>query len=163
MTDVEGVRHREAIEPQSGLGIRAARLADASRLAALSGELGYPADADVMAGRLESIGRRPSDLVLVAELEPAGLVGWIHAAEQAVLEYGLRAEILGLVVDQRHRQHGVGRALVAAVERWAADRGLAQISVRSAVTRDASHAFYERLGYQRIKTQHAYRKPLGSG
>lgn len=145
------------------LGIRAACPADAARLAALSGELGYPAGPEVMTGRLEAIGRRPSDVVLVAELAPAELVGWIHATEQAVLEYGLRAEILGLVVDQRYRQHGVGRALVAAVERWAADRGLVQISVRSAVTRDASHAFYERLGYQRIKTQHAYRKPLVPG
>jgi ribosomal protein S18 acetylase RimI-like enzyme len=116
-----------------------------------------------MTGRLEAIQRRPSDVVLVAELEPAGIVGWIHAAEQAVLEYGVRAEILGLVVDPQYRQHGVGRSLVAAVERWAAGRGLVQISVRSAVTRDASHAFYQRLGYQRIKTQHAYRKPLDPG
>jgi GNAT superfamily N-acetyltransferase len=147
----------------AGPRIRPATLSDAASLATLSGELGYPAEADVMAARLDAIRQRPSDLVLVAELDPAGVVGWIHAAEQAVLEYGQRAEILGLVVDQRHRQHGVGRALVAAVERWGRERGLGQISVRSAVTRDASHAFYERLGYLRIKTQHAYRKPLAAG
>jgi ribosomal protein S18 acetylase RimI-like enzyme len=145
------------------LRIRAARPSDAPSLAALSGELGYPAEVDIMRGRLEAIGHRPTDIVLVAELSPAGLVGWIHAAEQAVLEYGQRAEILGLVVSQDVRQHGIGRGLVAAVERWASDRGLVQISVRSAVTREASHLFYQRLGYRRIKTQHAYRKSLGPG
>jgi hypothetical protein len=29
------------------------------------------------------------------------------------------------------------------------------------VTREESHPFYERLGYTRVKTQHAYRKRLG--
>ena len=32
--------------------------------------------------------------------------------------------------------------------------------VRSNVTRPESHPFYERLGYERIKTQHSYRKTL---
>jgi hypothetical protein len=35
------------------------------------------------------------------------------------------------------------------------------MAVRSNVTRTESHPFYERLGYARVKTQHAYRKRLG--
>jgi GNAT superfamily N-acetyltransferase len=54
----------------------------------------------------------------------------------------------------------VGRVLVAAAEAWAASRGLALMTVRSNVTRSESHPFYERLGYLKIKTQHAYRKRL---
>ena len=50
--------------------------------------------------------------------------------------------------------------LVAAVERWAADRGLEEMAVRSNVIRTESHPFYERLGYARVKTSHIYRKDL---
>ena len=72
-----------------------------------------------------------------------------------------RGEIVGLVVDAAHRGRGVGRRLVAEVEAWAAARGLEVVTVRSNVARTESHPFYERLGYARTKTQHAYRKRLG--
>jgi GNAT superfamily N-acetyltransferase len=65
-----------------------------------------------------------------------------------------------LVVDADARRSGAGRSLVAAAERWGAARGLPQIAVRSNVVRAEAHPFYERLGYERWKTQHAYRKPL---
>ena len=39
-------------------------------------------------------------------------------------------------------------------------RGLGEVSVRSNVIRAESHPFYERLGYVRFKTQHAYRKRI---
>jgi hypothetical protein len=38
-----------------------------------------------------------------------------------------------------------------------------EISVGSNVVRPESHPFYEHLGYQRAKTQHAYRKRLERG
>jgi len=56
----------------------------------------------------------------------------------------------------------VGRRLVAAVEEWAADRGLEEVTVRSNVVRPEAHPFYERLGYRRAKNQHAYRKSLAA-
>jgi GNAT superfamily N-acetyltransferase len=100
------------------------------------------------------------ELVLVA-CSPAGaIIGWAHGAEQRFLEAGARCELLGLVVDSGHRREGVGQRLVAAVERWAEERGLGEISVRSNVVRVESHPFYERLGYRRVKTQHVYRKPI---
>ena len=36
----------------------------------------------------------------------------------------------------------------------------ALMTVRSNVVRHESHPFYERVGYERTKTQHAYRKRL---
>jgi GNAT superfamily N-acetyltransferase len=98
--------------------------------------------------------------VLVAEIAPRGVVGWIHGAEQELLDSGPRCEITGLVVDPEARGSGVGRTLVAALERWALARGLRLIAVRSNVVRAESHPFYERLGFVRAKTQHAYRKQL---
>ena len=140
--------------------IRAAVRADAPRLAELSGVLGYPASADVVAARLDRLAALTGHLVLVAELPEGPVIGWLHASEQELLETGRRVEIVGLVVDAAHRGLGVGRLLIAGVEAWTVQRGLDQLHVRSNVVRTESHPFYERLGYVRVKTQHAYRKVL---
>jgi ribosomal protein S18 acetylase RimI-like enzyme len=132
---------------------------DSARLAELSGVLGYPTISSSLAPRLNRLLARVEDAVFVAETE-SGVVGWIHGAEQELLESGMRCEILGLVVDPACRGQGVGSRLVDALEQWAASRGLKQMTVRSNVTRAESHPFYERLGYLRTKTQHTYRKSL---
>jgi GNAT superfamily N-acetyltransferase len=144
------------------LTIRRAELSDAPRIASLSGVLGYPVQPEALAERLAHILGSTEDVVLVAVTFAGNVAGWIHAAEQELLEEGRRCEIVGLVVDAVHRRRGVGRLLVEAAERWATERGLAQISVRSNVVRTESHPFYEELGYVRVKTQHAYRKALGA-
>jgi GNAT superfamily N-acetyltransferase len=146
---------------QGAAVIRRAVPADAEQLAALSSELGYPVTADEMGRRLVALLGRDSDIVLVAELGPGQVVGWVHGSEQRLLESGRRCELLGLVVDANQRGRGVGRRLVDGVEEWARARGLEQMAVRSNVSRTESHPFYERLGYARVKTQHAYRKRLG--
>jgi GNAT superfamily N-acetyltransferase len=146
----------------ANVSIRGATRADAARLAELSEVLGYPVTADALAERLGRLLGRDGELVLVAEVMPGHVVGWLHGAEQELLESGRRCEILGLVVDGTPRGRGVGRRLVQAVEAWASTRGLAQMAVRSNVARAESHPFYERLGYVRAKTQHAYRKRLSA-
>jgi GNAT superfamily N-acetyltransferase len=143
----------------TALSIRPARPTDAAQIAALSDTLGYPVGEE-LAGRLERLLARTDQLVLVAEGGAGTVVGWLHGAEQELLESGRRCEILGLVVDEAHRSRGVGRRLVEQVEAWAAARGLERMAVRSNVARVDSHPFYERLGYERTKTQHAYRKRL---
>jgi GNAT superfamily N-acetyltransferase len=140
--------------------IRKAKVADATRLAELSEVLGYPVEAEVIRRRLERLLAKPDHVVLVAEAPPTLVAGWIHAAEQDILEVGRSGEILGLVVAADRRGEGIGRRLVERVERWAAERGLEQVSVRSNIVRVESHPFYERNGYVRIKTQHAYRKSI---
>ena len=140
--------------------VRSAVLADAARIAVLSGTLGYPVAADTLAERLTRLLTRAEEIVLVADSGPDEVVGWVHGAEQELLESGRRCEILGLVVASEQRGQGVGRRLVEAVEPWATHRGLEQVAVRSNVARTESHPFYERLGYVGVKTQHAYRKRL---
>ena len=140
--------------------VRKATMSDAIRLAELSEVLGYPVEPDVVKQRIERLLSRPQNVLLVADLAESGVAGWIHAAEQDILETGRSCEILGLVVAANQRNHGIGRRLVERVEQWAVERGLRQISVRSNVLRSESHQFYERLGYARVKTQHAYRKRI---
>lgn len=141
------------------LVIRRATVSDAPRVAELSGMLGYPAKAEEMARRLTGILAYETHAVFVAEFA-GDVVGWIHLAEQHLLEFDRRGEILGLVVGSGQRGKGVGRELVLAAEAWARVRGLQQVVVRSNIVRPESHPFYERIGYERYKTQHVYRKPL---
>ena len=140
------------------LKIRKATADDAPAIAQLSEQLGYPVEAQVMRERLERFLQLEEHAVFVAETDE--VVGWIHGAEYELLEVGRHAEIWGLVVADGQRGKGVGRQLVDAVEEWARDRGLDEISVRSNVIRPESHPFYERLGFNRYKTQHVYRKRL---
>jgi GNAT superfamily N-acetyltransferase len=126
----------------------------------LSAILGYPVTTEDLADRLARLLARTDHVVLLAIAASDRIVGWIHGAEHELLESGRHCEILGLVVDAEYRGRGVGRELVTAVEAWAAMRGLEQVAVRSNVVRIESHLFYDRLGFVRAKTQHAYRKEI---
>ena len=139
--------------------IRQAKKTDAPRVAELSAMLGYPVDRETMQRRLERLGGGREHVVFVAEIS-GEIVGWIHGVEHEFLVAGRIGEICGLVVVEGQRTSGVGRRLVEAIEQWARGRGLDQVSVRSNVARTESHPFYEKVGYTRLKTQHAYRKSL---
>ena len=139
--------------------VRKATTSDAARVAELNETLGYPFSIEIMTERLDRVLAREAHVVFVAEMEGA-VVGWIEGGEREILAVGRMGEILGLVVAVGARKHGVGRGLVEAVAEWARARGLSGLTVRSNVVRPESHAFYERLGFERFKTQHAYRKEL---
>jgi GNAT superfamily N-acetyltransferase len=141
--------------------IRPATVEDASAVAELSGQLGYPVPAAAVAARLARLVGR-DDQVVLAAVDGAGQVaGWIHGAEEELVEAERRCEILGLVVDQRRRRSGIGQRLVAEVEAWAVQRGLREMSVRTNLARLESHPFYQSQGYRRVKTQAVYRKRIG--
>lgn len=139
--------------------IRRARTGDAEAIAQLTTELGYPTTPDQATTRLASLLARESYFIAVAEVS-SRVVGWIAAERRLILESGERVEIVGLVVSATARRAGVGAALVHAAEAWAKGQGFQALSVRSNVARVEAHPFYERLGYSRTKTQHAYTKQL---
>lgn len=142
--------------------VRSATPADAAAIARLSGQLGYPVAVQSLAPRLQCLLASKDQAVFVATAAESEVVGWIHGAEQLLVESGARCEILGLVVDESVRRGGIGRRLVQAAEQWAVARGLSEVSVRSAVARAESHPFYQQLGYERVKSQHVYRKRLAA-
>jgi predicted N-acetyltransferase YhbS len=139
--------------------IRPARLDDAAEIATLSTELGYPTSEGAMKRRMEKLLQSNSYFLAVAE-NGSRVIGWVAAEKRLLLESGERAEIVGLIVTTSARRRGTGLALVKAAEEWAVEQGMPSISVRSNVARVESHPFYERLGYVRTKTQHAYAKQL---
>jgi GNAT superfamily N-acetyltransferase len=140
--------------------IRRAKQTDVARIAALSGQLGYPTSTKQMAARLKRALRAKDGASFVAETEENGLIGWIHVSETPLLEVERRAEVNGLVVDETVRSRGAGGTLLEAAENWARKRGCFGMSVRSNVIRDRAHAFYLRRGYEHYKTQKAFRKAL---
>jgi GNAT superfamily N-acetyltransferase len=114
--------------------LRTARLADAAEAARLSTQLGYPADEEEMASRLGIVLSATDHHVFVAA-QGQRLWGWIGIELRTTLESGLKAEIVGLVVDAEARRSGVGKALVDAAEAWVRDQGLQAVMVRSNAAR----------------------------
>ena len=145
---------------ENSVKIRRARQAHAARIAELSGQFGYPATGHAMAGRLKMALREKSGACFVAEMKENGVVGWAHASVRPSLEVERRAELNGLVVDERVRSQGAGWSLLQAAEEWARKKRCKGMSVRSNVLRDRAHGFYERHGYEHYKTQKAFRKKL---
>jgi N-acetylglutamate synthase-like GNAT family acetyltransferase len=139
--------------------VRRATPQDAERLAELATQLGYPSSAAQVARRLERVLGDARQAVLVAEAA-GGVVGWVHIIPTFLIESDPQAEIGGLVVDQDCRRGGVGTLLINQAEHWARAQGLRSIYLRSNVLRREAHRFYEKLGYQAIKTQTAFRKQL---
>ena len=140
--------------------LRRASEADAHAVAELSEQLGYPITDDVVRGRLAQFVNDPDHAVIVAERD-FRVCGWVHVHIQHSIELPEpRGEIMGLVVSSDVRRSGVGRLLMEEAERWARERGLDLIVLRSNVQRPESHAFYPAVGYEHFKTQAAYRKRL---
>ena len=145
---------------QAAIKIRRAKSSDASRIAELSGQLGYPAKPAEVTRRLRSIKPASHHAVLVAESPERKVLGWLHISVSPLLEVELRAEVDGLVVDDDERSRGTGALLLHAAEQWARSRGCKYMSVRSNVIRERAHQFYLRHGYEHYKTQKAFRKSL---
>jgi GNAT superfamily N-acetyltransferase len=148
----------KAIGHSKELKIRRARIADAARLAVLSGQLGYPATAAQMRRRLLGIKRVSQHAVFVADSPADGVIGWVHVSRQPLLEVEIRAEVNGLVVAEGQRSLGAGARLLAAAEDWARKHGCKGMSVRSNVIRERAHEFYKRNAYEHYKTQKSFRK-----
>jgi GNAT superfamily N-acetyltransferase len=142
------------------LYIRQAKVADAQRIAELSGELGYPVDREQMEQRLQSIVEKADHAVFVGEVESGGVVGWIHAFVTASLVVEPFVELGGLIVASSHRGQGIGKLLVSEAERWGRGKGIATVRVRSRSTRELAHVFYRKLGYRHVKTQETFSRDL---
>lgn len=149
--------------PRSAVGewrIRAVVPDDASRLADMAVQLGYPVAADQVPGRLSGLAGDPSVALLVAVDAGDDAIGWLHVELKHSLLSPLAAQVMGLVVDRAWRSGGVGAALLERAEAWAAERGCHEMLVATRVTRERAHDFYRRGGYRLLKTSHIFSKPL---
>ena len=138
--------------------VRVATSADAEALALLSGQLGYPADAAAILRRMG--GLIDHGVVLVA-VDPQGAIcGFAHAEPRCLLIAEPFVELAALVVSENARGSGAGATLLAAVEAWTREHGIASVRVRSNVLRERAHRFYLREGYAEKKRQAVFLKRL---
>jgi GNAT superfamily N-acetyltransferase len=142
------------------LEVRGAISGDVRAIAALSGELGYPSSEDAIGRRLAEILAAPATDAVFVGVDDEAVAGWIHVVTIRSLENDLYAEIRGLIVTEARRGRGIGAKLVEAAEAWAAEQGFPRIRVRTNVTRERTHRFYERMGYAEAKTQKVFDKRL---
>ena len=140
--------------------VRAPGPTDYCRMAELAGQLGYESTEGQIRARVRDMQDSCQYSIYVAELPRGRLAGWIGAYVFRAVEVDKCVEISGLVVDQQVRSRGIGTLLLEAVEQWARTQRCDAISVRSNVTRDRAHRFYERNGYSRTKTQDTLCKRL---
>jgi GNAT superfamily N-acetyltransferase len=139
------------MNPSTGIpapAIRPAANGDVPALAALATHLGYPTSEAEMRARMRQIGAHADYATLVAE-SGGRVVGFVGVMWGLSYVGGAHARLLSLVVEPAERGRGTGAALVAAVEAWGRARGAASVRLTTALHRERTHRFYERLGYAR--------------
>jgi len=143
-----------------GIVVRAARAGDAPALAALATELGYPSETAPIAGRLRGLLAGADAVGFVAVADGAQIVGFVHAAEKRLLVSEPFVELEGLIVAAAARRQGAAGLLVEAVERWARERNVDLLRVRTRFERDVADVAYRRCGFELEKKQRVFVKPL---
>jgi GNAT superfamily N-acetyltransferase len=135
------------MDAAKGCIIREAVAGDAQAVASLFSQLGYPASAEEMTGRIETLSLLKEYKTFVAEAqdEVIGLVG-VYLGHS--LEFtGMYGRLTALVVDEKLRGRGIGKMLIERVESWLAGQGALLVVLTSSSRRKESHDFYRHIGY----------------
>ena len=139
------------------ISLRAAQPADATAIATLFTDEGYPAGPTDIVMRLGHFSS-PESRVVVAEHDEA-ILGFIAVHAMARFEHDdwiLR--ILALVVDAGARERGVGRALMGEAERIGRELGAAFVELTAGHHRPEARQLYESLGYDASVTAYLRKK-----
>ena len=133
--------------PPHGLAIRDAEPRDDLALARLLIELGHTIPVAEIGPRRERFLAEAGARILVAELD-----GVVCAFAAITIMHPLQrdrpvAYVTALAVAPGVRRRGVGRALLAAVERASREAGCGHASLTSAEHRAGAHAFYPSAGW----------------
>jgi aminoglycoside 6'-N-acetyltransferase I len=121
------------------------------------------ADREAMAQEAPGMLKRPDLLVLLARNADA-VIGFAEAAIRRDYVNGCDTSpvvfLEGIYVKPEHRQHGVARRLVAAVEDWAQKQGLKELASDALLENSPSHAMHKALGFSETERVVYFRKPL---
>lgn len=127
-------------------GIRLARLDDSTSIAGLLSELGYPAKTQDVTDRMSKL-NAATNAKFVAENNYI-VIGFISICLFPMIHAtGLMGKVIGLVVTEKFRGLGVGKALLNAAELFAKNNGAIRIEIISGNHRSEAHQFYRKQGY----------------
>ncbi len=132
---------------EADLAVRRAEVGDAAALADLMTQLGYPTRTSEMEMRMEGIraDKNYATFVAVSGGKVCGMIGTRTSYSYEHNSPG--AAILALVVSDKMRGRGVGRALMTAMEHDLAQKNIRRVAVYTHFRRTDAHEFYEKVGY----------------
>jgi GNAT superfamily N-acetyltransferase len=93
-------------------------------------------------------GRREGATVLIAESADGRSLGFIHLTAEQDYYLDTCGHIADIVVAPDARGRGVGRALLAAAERWSRDRGYRVLTLNVFAENRGPQSLYEEAGFQ---------------
>lgn len=140
--------------------IREIKARDLPRAAELLKQLGYDTTVENLKSRLALLRKDPTHQIFVAEIASQGVCACIHLCEKLSFCTDAHASIMALVVDHRLRRRGIGKTLMEFAEAWTQRRGYDHVRLSSNEKRTDAHDFYQRIGYEKIKTSHFFEKQL---
>ena len=128
----------------------------------LARQLGYPNSQAEIRSRFLEIQNQGQYALFVAKSETEQVLGWLQVnVEPISLVVGPRAEIAALVVDEKCRGQNIGKALLRYAEKWALEKKISLVRLRSNLKRHDAHRFYQREGYEISKVSNVFTKNIG--
>lgn len=145
---------RKTNEPEP-LRIRKATTADMKAIGGLVARTGEGGKRDRIEARLAEL-RKAGGGLLVAERET--IVGCLAYALAPALHRPMSGRIATLVVAEKRRREGNGRALVDAAAVMLAKAGCASIEAMSDIDIRSAHGFFRKLGFE--ETSYRFARPI---
>jgi aminoglycoside 6'-N-acetyltransferase I len=137
--------------------------ADAPEHARMRSALWPDADPTDLAQEIPGLLADSDQVVFVAPRADAGLCGFVEAGVRAFangVDEAPCAFVEGWWVDPDVRQAGIGRALLAAVEAWARQRGFTELGSDAELDNVTSHHAHQALGFEERERVVYFRKRL---
>ncbi|EID3101044.1 GNAT family N-acetyltransferase [Listeria monocytogenes] len=140
------------------MNIRLATLEDAEEIQKVNTEeLHYDYPLGKTKEMLELILSLDWQVIYVAEID-GEFAGYVQANKYLGTFGDLLVNIMGLAVSIKFQGHGVGKALMIAAEAWAKEIVAEGVRLNSGEERPEAHAFYEKIGYEKVKFQAKFQK-----
>jgi ribosomal protein S18 acetylase RimI-like enzyme len=98
-----------------------------------------------------------ADVFVVEDAAEAGTTIGMMKLVYADKPWGVSCEVDTMIVDSRHRNHGIGTIMLEAAEERAKQKGAAGLRVDVLLENYDGRRFYERAGYEAIAVRYGKR------